>query len=280
VHLTELPPGWLGKNHALQYGAERSSGEWLLFTDADIVFEPTALRRAVRYAEVEGLDHVAVGPQTHSMGWMLEAMVVAFCYMFSLYAMPWKAKNPRSTAHVGIGAFNLVRADVFQGIGGMRPVAMRPDDDLKLGKLIKKNGHRQEFLNGCGMISVEWYASVWQLVVGLEKNVFAAAGYSVVIMLGGILFLFLTNAWPFLAIFLTWGTTRWMYLAAAVGLWMVAARAAREISLPMSRAIAFPVCILIFCYINWRAMWLTLRQGGIRWRETHYSLAELRENVV
>src|SRR5437762_12803621 len=58
VHLTELPPGWLGKNYAMQLGADRSGGEWLLFTDADIVYEPTALRRAMLYADYYGIDHL------------------------------------------------------------------------------------------------------------------------------------------------------------------------------------------------------------------------------
>lgn len=280
VHLAELPAGWLGKNHALQYGAERATGEWLLFTDADIVFEPTALRRAIGYAIEQRLDHLAVGPMTHVPGWLLQAMVVTFCYLFSLFARPWEASDETSAAHVGIGAFNLVRADVFRKIGGMRPVAMRPDDDLKLGKLIKSSGHRQEFVSGREMISVEWYASVWELVVGLEKNSFAALEYRVSAVLAATSLLLLTHVWPFVALLVTWGPTFWLYLAASLLLWMAAARAAAEIGIRPSRALAFPLCVALFCYINWRSMWLTLRQGGIRWRDTHYGLAELRANRV
>lgn len=49
VHVTELPPDWLGKNHALWMGSRIATGELLLFTDADIVMEPTILSRAVTF---------------------------------------------------------------------------------------------------------------------------------------------------------------------------------------------------------------------------------------
>lgn len=280
VHLTELPPGWLGKNHALQLGAERATGEWLLFTDADIVFEPTALRRAIGFALERQLDHMAVAPATHMPGWLLQAIVTTFCYLFSLFARPWDASNPRSKSHIGIGAFNLVRTDVFRRVGGMQPVAMRPDDDLKLGKLIKQSGYRQEFVNGRDMISVEWYPSIWDLVVGLEKNSFAVLEYSVPTVLLATGALLLTHVWPFVALLVTWGATWRLNLIVALGLWFAAAWSAREIRIPMNRGLGFPLGVFLICFINWRSMWLTLRQQGIRWRDTHYGLAELRANRI
>ena len=60
VHHRELPPGWLGKTHAMWTAANRASGDWLLFTDADVIFKPDSLRRAVAYAESVSADHVVL----------------------------------------------------------------------------------------------------------------------------------------------------------------------------------------------------------------------------
>src|SRR5437763_6367897 len=64
VHITELPPGWMGKSHAMWSAANESTAEWILFTDADVMFRPDCLRRAIAYAEAERADHLVLFPRT------------------------------------------------------------------------------------------------------------------------------------------------------------------------------------------------------------------------
>ena len=159
AHVTDLPGGWLVKTHTLNFGAERATGELLLFTDADVVMEHSVISRAVGYLLRHQIDHLAITPQLQMPGTLLSMFGGAFALFFGLYAKPWKARDPNSPRHIGIGAFNLVRAEVYRAVGGHRAIAMRPDDDMKLGKLIKKHGFRQEMVIGDGLITVEWYSS-------------------------------------------------------------------------------------------------------------------------
>ncbi|MEX2176360.1 MAG: glycosyltransferase [Pirellulaceae bacterium] len=280
VHLTELPAGWLGKNHALQLGADRSRGEWLLFTDADIVFEPTALRRAIGYALASRVDHLAATPDTRMASWLVTSFIVTFAMYFSLYCRMWAIRNPKSGAHVGIGAFNLVRAEVYRAVGGHHSIQMRPDDDLKLGKILKRAGYRQDIVQGQGMIAVEWYQSLGELIHGLEKNFFSGADYSVPLTAFSSCLSLLFNVWPFVAVFIVPGPTRWVYAAVCLTLWLTAWMSARAMKAPLSCALVFPLAVLLFVYIQWRTMLLNYYHNGIRWRGTHYSLAELRANKV
>jgi cellulose synthase/poly-beta-1,6-N-acetylglucosamine synthase-like glycosyltransferase len=280
VHVAELPPGWLGKNHALQLGANRSRGEWLLFTDADILFQPTTLRRAIAYCLEHQVDHLAATPDTHMASWLLRSFVLTFAIYFTLFVRTWAIRNPKSRAHVGIGAFNLVRADAYRSVGGHEPIRMRPDDDLKLGKILKLSGQRQHLLHGTGLISVEWYRTVDELVRGLEKNAFAGADYRVGLTVFSSLLSLLFNVWPFLAVFVVSGPARWLYLVVCLALWFMAWLMAVGMRLPWSCALAFPAAVLLFVYIQWRTMLLNHYHGGIRWRDTLYPLAELKANKV
>jgi len=280
VHITELPAGWLGKNHAMQVGADRSHGEWLLFTDADILFEPTALKRAIGYALEHQVDHLAATPDTRMPSWLLHAFTVTFAIYFSIFFRIWAVRDPKSKAHIGIGAFNLVKADVYRAVEGHRQIKMRPDDDLKLGKIIKLASFRQDVVHGSGMIIVEWYHNLSALICGLEKNAFAGTDYSIFLTVFSTLLSLLFNVWPFLAVFVVSSPTRWIYLANCLALWLLAWLIARSMKAPQSCALAFPLTVLLLVYIQWRTMLLNYYHNGIRWRDTHYSLAELRANKV
>src|SRR5262245_17940099 len=179
VHVTALPPGWLGKNHALQVGADAATGGWLLFTDGDVLFHPDTLRQAVAYANARQLDHLTVGPEAPVQGLLLQAAIAGFGVFFSLFTRAWKLRDPNSSAHIGVGAFNLVRRAAYLRAGGHSALPLRPDDDLKLGKRLKQTGCAQEIAMGRGRLSVEWYGSLREMAHGLEKNAFASMEYSV-----------------------------------------------------------------------------------------------------
>jgi glycosyltransferase involved in cell wall biosynthesis len=280
VHVAELPAGWLGKNHALWLGAQAARGELLLFTDADVVMTPDTVARAAGYLVREGMDHVTVAPRVIMPGSLLQAFGVAFGIFFSLFTRPWKARDPRSKQHVGIGAFNLVRAEPYRRMGTHRAIAMRPDDDVKLGKLVKKNGFRSDFVIGAEHVSVEWYHSLAEVIHGLRKNGFAGVDYRLSLVLFATVSMLLFFIGPFAAVFVTEGWTRVLY-GVAVGLMLVMhAAAARAQRTPMWTALFFPLACVLFLVVVWNATIYALWNRGIEWRGTHYPLDELRANKV
>ena len=241
------------------------------------MFEPTTLRRGVALLEKEHIDHLAVIPDIVVPGVALNAFVAAFAVFFSMYARPWRVRNPRSSAHIGVGAFNLIRREVYRAMGGHRAIAMRPDDDLKLGKLVKKHGFRQDVAVGRDLITVEWYASIGELVDGLMKNAFAGVDYSLWKVAGSSAALFLMDVWPVLAVFLTEGVTRALN---AVSLLLIVLIFWTVNGTRVAYVLAFPVAAVLFIYIIWRSALIAVLSGTITWRGTAYPLSQMRANRV
>jgi cellulose synthase/poly-beta-1,6-N-acetylglucosamine synthase-like glycosyltransferase len=281
IHVRQLPGGWLGKNHALYEGARLAEGTVLLFTDADIVMHPTAISRAVGYMLNAKADHLVVLPPLLIRQPLAQMVVGTFHLLGSLFAKPWRCQNPRSRYHVGIGAFNMVRTDAYRRAGTHRRIALRPDDDMKLGKILKQTGSRQHLLVGCDAISVDWYPSLRHMVAGLEKNAFAMLDYRLsTLALGSGVFL-LSLFWPWVALFLTSGLAFGLNLAIVafvVGLQAYTCRLFHRS--PAWHALCCPLTLLIMLFILWRGTLLTLWKQRISWRDTDYLLSELRTNRV
>lgn len=280
AHISGLPAGWLGKNHALQVGAEKATGELLLFTDADVMMEQSTLKRAVNYLEMEGLDHITVAPTIVVPGFLANLAVGAFTMLFGGFMRPWKADDPKSKRFIGIGAFNLIRKSVYDAVGGHEAIRMRPDDDLKLGKLVKDKGFRQRMLWGKGLVSVEWYSSFPEMVRGLEKNMFAGSDYRLWFAALLCVASFLLNVWPGLAIFFTSGWTWSAYFLVLVTYFLMYWDNARFNGGNPYYGVIFPLGAAIHLYLFVNSTVKTIVNGGIEWRGTRYSLRELKANRV
>ncbi len=162
IDVAELPPGWLGKPHALVAGFERSQGEWLVFTDADVHFAPDVLRRAVGLATQQKWDHMSLLTAIEMRGFWEITAISYFALGFVFGNEPWLASNPRSRRYVGVGAFQLVRRDAYEKSGGHRRLRMDVIEDMKLGKLIKIAGCRSGVAVAHDMVRVRWHSRRWQ----------------------------------------------------------------------------------------------------------------------
>ena len=280
ARINSLPAGWLGKPHALHQAYERSSGEWLIFTDADVHFSPDLLRRSVALAKREGWDHLTLlsGAEMHTIG---ETIALTFFGMgFVMGVRPWRTNDPHSKGYTGVGAFQLMRRSTYEAIGTHRRLAMEVVDDMKLGKLVKEAGFRSGVAKAWKEVRVRWHAGVGNIIRGTTKNFFAAAGYNLALMCLHLAMVFGMCVLPWLALPLLRG---WALIldAIAVGV-MIAVHVGVCIEVGASPiyAVTEPIGALIFCWMLARSTIVTLWNGGIEWRGTFYPLEELRRGVV
>ena len=279
VHVHELPPGWLGKVHAMWLGAQQSNSEWVLFTDADCIFHPDALRRALRYAIENKVDHLALFP-TMLFKNLGERMMISFAnVMGSLIMRAWKVRDPNARDHIGVGAFNLMRRAAYVAMGTYEKLRLEVVDDLKLGEIVKQNRLRSDVVFGPDLVALHWAPGAFGVVRNLEKNLFAFLNFRISLVLAvccvaGFLFV-----WPFAGLALAPGWAR-----AGFGFAVAMIAASYFMTSRFTRAspaffVTCPIGALLTMLAVLRSAFVTMRDGGITWRGTKYPLAELRKKA-
>jgi glycosyltransferase involved in cell wall biosynthesis len=280
IEVTELPPRWLGKTYAMWTAAQQATGEWLLFTDADVSFKPDSLRRVLAYAEAERADHVVLFPRilTKEPG---ERMMVAFFQTLFVFGhRPWKTADPKAPDHMGVGAFNLVRRTVYDSVGTYERLRLEVLDDMKLGKVVKNAGFRQRNVFGEDLISLHWAKGAMGMVRNLTKNFFAVLSFQWWRVLASCFGLAFLNLLPFAGIWLAHGWVRVPYAIALLSMFGIYTGMSRRSPIPPYYIFLHPISTSLFLYILLRSMCVTLWHSGVVWRGTKYPLEELRRGMV
>lgn len=277
INIDTLPQGWLGKNHALFSGYTRSTEEYMLFTDADVIFKKDVLGKAMHFVVKNDLDHLTILPEITTQSSLLKSVLTTFIILLTAMQRPWAAKKSSSKASIGVGAFNLVKRTKYIQAGTHTTIAMRPDDDLQLAALMKAAGGKSDVLYGLNMIEVEWYKSVKEFINGLMKNAFSGFDYNLLKLIGGVMGVLLVFVLPIPVILFFGNTPQKIMLG-----FTLASQLILFWKMPGSRGqwwfgftLIYSGIVLIYIFI--KAAYKNIRDGGIYWRETFYSLEELRK---
>ncbi len=274
----ELPPRWLGKTHAMWAGARASKSDWILFTDADVVFRPDSVRRAVAYAEKEEVDHLVLFPTmlTYTAGERM--MTSLFQVLIGFGHRPWKVSDPDARDYIGVGAFNMIRRSVYEKIGTYEHLRMSIMDDMDLGRLVKQCHYRQRCAFGRNLVRLHWAQGAMGIVRNVTKNFFAYMRFNSWVAFATALALLLMNVWPFILVFLSgdWATVG--YVVALVCILAIYAGMAPKSGIGPWYFFTHPISASLFAYAVVLSAVTTLAHGGVEWRGTLYPLEELKKS--
>lgn len=272
-----LPPGWLGKPHALWRGVQLAGkAEWILFTDADVTHAPSTLRRAVAFAILRQLDLLSLYPEMILRGYWEHAVTGCFALLSFFGYAHWRVNERNSGAYFAMGAFIMVRRSKYEEVGGHKALSREVVDDGRLCRLMKRNGGMVRIIIGQGAIRIRWQEGVQGIIDGLTKNVFAAVNFNLVKTLGATVLVLLVSVGPFLGWLLLPHTAGVLSLAALTGLVFAHEIVSGGTGIGLRYVTGHPIAALIMVWIFWRSAFTTLFHKGVTWRGTYYPLDELK----
>jgi hypothetical protein len=282
VRVDDLPDGWLGKVHALHCGVQAARGEWLLFSDADIVVQPGMLGRAVAHCEAEGYDLLALVPEFRSRSGTVDLLWAIFIRIMTMAASPNAVRDPASKVAVGSGGFTLVRRSAFDRTPGFEHLRLETADDMALGAMAKAAGARCDYVNGRGAASVSIYDDVPAFFRGVEKNGSSLAHAPFPLLALVFALLGCVEYSPLVALAVGVGAhIAWLaWLGGITALIATAATVAplhRNTGLILP-ALGWPVGWALMAAGVLRSAWLAHRRGGVVWRGTFYPLADVLDS--
>jgi chlorobactene glucosyltransferase len=277
----ELPPGWVGKPHALAQGAAAAGGEWLCFVDADTFAHPALLASTYQVALANGADLFTIlTNQELKSFWEKTILPLVFTALWIGFPAR-KVNDPDNPLAIANGQFILIRRSVYQAIGGHEAVRHSVVEDKAIAEAIKRAGYRLILADGRAVARTRMYTSFAEIWEGWTKNMFLGTRDRLgLFLLGGILALFGALALP---VWLVGGLIWWLLsgglIPAVVALQSLAlwvyllferARIARVVNISPLYSLTSPLGAMIFIAMAATSTYRILTGQGVSWKGRTY----------
>jgi chlorobactene glucosyltransferase len=282
IHNHELPPGWRGKVHALSLAAGATRGEWLLATDADVVFHPALLRLAVSCARKEQARLVSLLPEFEFGSTAERVVLPAFSFLLATLFPLRLINSPKSPRALAAGAFILMRREDYEALGGYARLRDVLAEDLRMAETFKRSGRRIYAVLTRGLFRTRMYKGWHELWEGLTRSAFEGTGFSLARVISGVVFgnLLAVRPWAAAAILLArdlatgapWAADSALPYALAACLASALVYSPFLIFLRVSPlyVLTLPLACLFYSGVAIASTWMSLRGRGVSWKGRHY----------
>src|SRR6266480_4670548 len=192
----EPPAGWLGKPYAMQQALNHAGGEWILATDADMIFDRAALRTAMDRTLAGKGDAMTLIPHFEAGSFWERVMIPTWAWVLLMFTLFYRISNPRTHGAVGIGGFFLMRRGVLERVGGYEALQDEVLEDVRLAEMIKRSGARLLTEHAPNLLSTRMYRNFGEMWECSTKNWFSGMKFSLPFALSGIVSMYLMSVLP------------------------------------------------------------------------------------
>jgi chlorobactene glucosyltransferase len=282
LHNKDLPPGWHGKVHALHLAASAAAGEWILATDADMVFHPTVLRVAMSCGLERGVQFLSIIPEFEFGSFWERAVLPAFAFLISSLFPLRRVNDSKFSRALAAGAFILMKREDLRALGGYGRLRNTLVEDLRLAELFKRHGRRIYLAASRGLLHTRMYSSGGEMFEGLSRSAFEGAGFSVPKIMEAVLFANFLGVFPWVALLarvlrdLRLGGTAWHDPALLVGLLACTFASCvylpfiRHFRVPVLYVLALPLATLFYSCVAMNSLFAGIIGRGVPWKGRHY----------
>lgn len=192
----EPPAGWLGKPYALQQAFDHANGEWILATDADMIFDPAALRTAMDRTVADKSDAMTLIPHFEAISFWERVMIPSWFLALLMFTVFYRTSNPKTQGAVGIGGFFLMRRTVLEHVNGYEALKDEVMEDVRLAEMIKRSGAHLSTEYAPNLVRTRMYSNFREMWECSTKNWFSGMKFSLSLALAGVFSMYLMSVVP------------------------------------------------------------------------------------
>jgi chlorobactene glucosyltransferase len=270
-----LPPGWVGKNWACDVGYRASRGEYLLFTDADMRYQPSVVAATLAWAQLERADLATLAPRVEVQSFWEKVILPMYVQLVLTYFRTPRVNRDNSRTAMANGQYTLVRRDAYEAVGGHAAVRGFVLEDVAIARRLRTAGKRLRVAWAPDLLVTRMYRDRREMFEGLKKNVHDtrfSAGRQLA-FLAGLVGLFLLPL-AVLPIGLLVGSLVLTVLGAVVYLAWFAKHAlfARAIGMEGAYGLLFPLAVGFYLVLVSASLADGIRGRPVAWKGRSYAM--------